>query len=398
MKTFEFWFNKIGIGLLLFGVAFAFKYSIEQGWVTPPIRHLFGLAVGGVLLFLGYRLYGKRRHFARVLLGGSIGTFYMTGFSAFQLFDLVSHTAAFAFMLAVTALAFFISLKQDDAIFSLIGTAGALGTPFLLYTGSGSIPGLIGYTCLVLAGTTAVYFIKGWRLLLWLSVVGGWVVIGIALDSGDFLYKFYADADQWAVQLGAIFAWLNFWAAPTVRRILRLKNPDRWPKPLLGIGDNAVSSGGAKVMERHLHLLAVGSPLVALLVSVQTWPATEDYVFGWAAMGAAVIYWLTARYLTRLPDLRNLAFTHVAVGTLLFTIALCLILDGNNLLFALGSEALVLHIITRRLDDVRVAVGGHVLFGILAFWMLVRLAMDAGQDPAIFNRQALTRPVLSPRS
>jgi uncharacterized membrane protein len=40
-------------------------------------------------------------------------------------------------MVAATMLAFFLSLQLDRAALSVIGVMGGLGTPFLLYTGSG---------------------------------------------------------------------------------------------------------------------------------------------------------------------------------------------------------------------------------------------------------------------
>ena len=38
MRRMEYWLNKAGIGLVLFAIVFLFKYSIDQGWLTPPIR------------------------------------------------------------------------------------------------------------------------------------------------------------------------------------------------------------------------------------------------------------------------------------------------------------------------------------------------------------------------
>ena len=46
MSTSEYWLNKIGIGLVLFGVAFLFKFSVDQGWLTPLVRLGFGVALG----------------------------------------------------------------------------------------------------------------------------------------------------------------------------------------------------------------------------------------------------------------------------------------------------------------------------------------------------------------
>ena len=38
----QFWISRVGIGLLLAGVVYLFKYAVDQGWLTPPIRVAFG--------------------------------------------------------------------------------------------------------------------------------------------------------------------------------------------------------------------------------------------------------------------------------------------------------------------------------------------------------------------
>ena len=172
----EWWLNKLGIGLLLFGVALLYLLSVERGWIGPPVRIGFGLTVGATLLVMGLRVYENRRTFAQVLLGGGIGAFYITGFAAFQLYALIPYVVAFTFMVAVTLLAFFLSLRQNRASLSLIAALGGLGTPFILYDGTGVLGGLVLYTCLILAGTGAIYFYKRWVSLLTVSFVGGWMV------------------------------------------------------------------------------------------------------------------------------------------------------------------------------------------------------------------------------
>lgn len=389
MRTGEFWLKIVGIGLMLFGVSFGFKYSIEQGWINPLVRHLFGLAIGTGLLVIGLRLYKKRPGFAQVLLGGGIGAFYITCFSAFQLFELISHPVAFGGMIVISIASFWIAIRQDEALFSLIGTAGALGTPFLLYTGSGNLPGLVLYTCLVLVSTTAVYFFKGWRLLLWLSVLGSWIVLGIGIEGGGLNEVGGTNTDRWAMQAGLIVAWLTFWLAPVGRRVARIKASGRWKTGLLGIGDNGLADATKQFLDRHVHLMAVGPVLAALLLTIESWPGVEDHVFGWGAMGATVLYALVALYLKRTEPLRSLSFTHAAVGTMLFTVGLWLLLEGETLLFVMATEAVTLHIIARRLSDTRIARGGHVLFFLVGFGMLADRAFDGTKTPAFFNAQAL---------
>jgi uncharacterized membrane protein len=61
---------------------------------------------------LGLRVYEDRRIFAQVLLGGGIGTLYLIGFAAFQLYRLAPYSLAFAFMVAVPLLACSLSMRQ----------------------------------------------------------------------------------------------------------------------------------------------------------------------------------------------------------------------------------------------------------------------------------------------
>ena len=154
-------------------MAFLFKYSIDMGWLTEPVRIAFGLGLGTALLAIGLRFHKERRHFSHVLLGGSIATYYITGFAAFQLYHLVDYPVAFGYMALVTALAFVLSVRQSGVVLALIGAFGGLATPFLLYTDTVNVPGLMGYTCLLLAGTSAIFFFRNWHSLLWTTYSWG---------------------------------------------------------------------------------------------------------------------------------------------------------------------------------------------------------------------------------
>ena len=384
MRKWEFWLNKLGIGLILFGVAFAFKYSIDQGWITPPVRHLFGIVVGAALFVVGYRVYGKRQHFAQVLLGGAIGVWYITTFSAFQLFDLVPHGAAFGIMVVISALAFGLALRQDDAIFSLIGTAGALGTPFMLYTGSGSVPGLMMYTCLVLIVTSAVYFYKGWRLLFWLSVIGGWVVMAVGLVGSEVDFRSPL-SDRWSLQGGLIFAWLNFWLTPIIRRIVVLRSPERLAPEQPGLRHRAVAQVATRAFDRHLHLLSVSSAILGLLMTGPIWSQSDHHTIAWGVTAAAAFYGLVSWYLRRHKSLKQLAYTQAAVGTLLLTIAFWLWFEGDTLLFIMAGEALVINYIATRLDDNKTEYGGHFLSLIAACWVVDRVLDPLPETTVFFN-------------
>jgi uncharacterized membrane protein len=389
MRTSEYWLNKIGIGLVLFGVAFLFKYSIDQGWMTPLVRVGFGVILGVGLILAGLRMSADRRHFSQVLIGGGIATFYITGFATFQVLTLISHPVAFAFMVSVTLLAFILSLKQSGAVLALIGAIGGLGTPFLLYTGTSNLPGLIGYTCLVLSGTSAIFFYRGWRSLLWTSVVGGWSVLLVVIVNGLSTDPKEAIADRWALQLGIIFDWLAFWALPLVREFVWAGNPMRWHRPSLDSGEKFTFQNARDVLDRHMYLLSASTPLIALGMSIHIW-SLSNQSWGWITLGGGIIYGFTSWCLSRLNAIRYLSYTHSLVGVMLLTIAFYLLLDGNTLLFALAAEAAILHLIARRLSDRGVAMTAHLLFGVLALWLVQRLFFRPTEGTAILNMQGLT--------
>ncbi len=389
MRTSEFWLNKIGIGLVLFGVAFLFKYSVEQGWLTPAVRIGFGVVLGICLVAAGLRISAKRRHFSQVLTGGGIAAFYITGFAAFQIFSLVSHPVAFSFMAAATLLAFILSLRQNGPALALIGAIGGLGTPFLLFTGAGNIPGLIGYTCLVVGGTSAIFFYRSWRSLLWVSVVGGWWVYFIVVFGGGPSFgsdETVTNTDRLTVQIGIFLNWLAFWAAPLIREITRAQNHKTGHGETLDSREKPISRAP---LYRHLHLLAISTPLVALGASMATW-ALSNQTWGWIVLGFSIFYGLVANGLARLNAVKYLGFTHALAGGTLLTFALFLLLDGNSLLFALATEASALHLIARRLSDKRIAVSAHFLSVLIGLWLFPRLFFERAAETAVLNLQAQT--------
>jgi uncharacterized membrane protein len=186
LRRSEFWFNKIGIGLLLLGIAFLFKYSVDQGWLIPAARVAMGLSISGGLLAAGWVLRIRRAAFAEVLQGGGVAGLYLSGFAAFQWYELWAYPIAFAFMGAVSILALALSVGQNRQSLSLIAVAGALGTPFLLHAESGSMAALVLYAAVVVSVATAVFVRFRWWSLHWVSLLGAWGVLFAAMTMGDF--------------------------------------------------------------------------------------------------------------------------------------------------------------------------------------------------------------------
>lgn len=373
LRSGEWWLNKVGIGLLLLGVAFLFIYSVERGWIGPWMRVGAGVAIGVSLLAVGLRVYERRRAFSQVLLGGGVGALYISGFAAHQLYSLVPYPIAFTLMVAVTLLAFVLSLRQDGVALSVIGALGGLGTPFLLYDESGTLGGLVLYTCLILAGMAAVYFRKGWVSLLTVSFVGGWMVLLVGYTDALFSVAGATSGDRRVLQAGVAFAWLLFWLVPVAREILR----------------------GREVRSVSTRVFVVSTPLAAFGFTALIWdlPAFD---FGWISLSTAALYAPAALALRGLGRPTNdLPYTHALVALLFLTLAAVLMLRGDALLFTLAAEATALHYLSRKFSDRVVSAQAHALFSIVAVWLAVRLLAGTPvgslgiAEPALFNARAL---------
>lgn len=370
-RGWEWWLNKVGIGLLLFGVAFLFKFSVDQGWLSPSVRVGFGLTLGVCLLFVGSRVYEGRRTFSQVLLGGGVGTFYITGFAAYTLYELVPHAVAFVFMVATTLLAYTLSVRQDQVALSMIGAIGGFGTPLLLYTEVGGVGELVVYAGLLLAGTVAIYLYKGWRSLLLAAAVGMWTVLLAGYQNASDYGVEISEAEALALQIGGILALMLPWLGSLCREVLR---PEEAESFVHG--------------QAPAHLVAVSSPLIFLAFTAEIWslPATA---IGWVAVAAAAIYTLAYTVLDRLED-GGLAYTHALTALMLGTLAVVLLLDGKLLFTALAIQAAVLHLVARRISDWPVAALAHGIFAVLGVWFVGRLGHAAwssvfdGQDGTPF--------------
>lgn len=383
----EDWLSRIGIGLLLFGLLFLFRYSVDQGWIVPPVRVGFGAVLGAVLFAAGVRTYATRRRVGQVFFGGSVATLYTTVFAAYQLYALMPYPLAFAAMGTITVAAFALAVRQDEAALAVIGVAGGLGTPFLLYTEAGSVSGLVAYTCLVLAGSMAVYLFRGWRSLLYTTVVGGWAVLLIAGVDNAFGADLPAST-RGVLQAGLVVAWLLLGGVPVLRTWLQTRNADRWSAPSLPAF--VASTGWLRrlVAERPRYGLVNASPLLALAGSRLVWDA-PDAVWASVALGGAALYAAAFAGLRRVP-LPRYAPAHGLAAAVLAALGLGIATDGATLLLTLGVEAVALLVLGRHLDESVLRRSGHALVAVVAVWLAGRLQWPNADATPLVSAPALS--------
>jgi uncharacterized membrane protein len=376
----QYWISRLGIGLVLVGVAYLFKYAVDQGWLTPEIRVAFGVALGVVLAAIGFRVREREGWFSQIMFGGAAATWYITGFAAFQLLHVVSLPVAFGFMVLVTVFTFAMSVRQDEPSLAVLGAVGGLGTPFFLYTAAGTVPALMAYTCLVLAGTSAIYLFKGWLSLLWTTAAGAWLVMALAFDPDTY-------GNRVALQSGAGAIWLLFALVPVVRELLASWNPARWSQ-----GATDANPGQShipqKIRVNHVAVVTVATAVVTLSASTAIWEAA-DVTWGIIAATGTLVYALATFYLRQPRGVAVLASAHAVTAAILAALAIAYLFEQHTQIALWAVEAAALHLLAGRLRDESLGVSGHLLFAVAGLWLLQRIVGEALPEEPVLNARAL---------
>ena len=156
---------KIAIVILFFGLSYLLKYSIDHELLSPEIRLLGSLAIGVALFGIGWKLRLKNALFALILQGGAIGTFYLTFFAAFKLYEMIPLLLAFALLIIVCASSILFAVLQKEISLAILASVGGYLAPILLSTGSGNHIALFSYYLLLSSAILIISIWQSWRIL-----------------------------------------------------------------------------------------------------------------------------------------------------------------------------------------------------------------------------------------
>jgi hypothetical protein len=157
---------------LVFGAVYFLKYSVEAGWLQPPIRVLIGIAVAVGLLVV-CELKAARRYpaTANALDAAAIAILFSTFFAAHALWNLIPALVTFALLGVVTAIAVLLSVRRESLFIAVLGLLGGFATPALLSSGENKPIPLFAYLMLLNIGLAWVAYRQTWPLLTWLTLI-----------------------------------------------------------------------------------------------------------------------------------------------------------------------------------------------------------------------------------
>lgn len=194
------WLGRIGILALVIGMAFFLKYAFDNNWIGEMGRVAIGIFSGLVLIVLGDYLRQKYAGYAATLTGGGIAVLYLSIYSSFAYYQLVSQLAAFVFMMIITAIGAFLAIRYERISLAILAIMGGFLTPFLLSTGENNQVSLFSYMTILNLGVLAISFYRNWQKL---NLLGFFATL--------FLYFGWSSQHYSESQLFLTEAFLTLW-------------------------------------------------------------------------------------------------------------------------------------------------------------------------------------------
>jgi len=327
LRTIKRWFTvgnvpvKIGMLVLLAGVAALLKYASDQGLFVLPLELRLAGVAAAALAALGFawRRRDSNRVFALSLQGGAIGVLLLTVYAAFKLYGVLPAGAAFALSVVLVAGMGLLAVLQDAKALAVFALLAGFLAPLWLSTGSGNHVALFSYYALINAAIVAIAWFRSWRIL---NLLGFAFTFGIGSLWGASGY----DAGKYATTQPFL---LLFFAFYLVVPILFAR---RQPEGRRDLVDGC---------------LVFGTPLVAFTMQAglmdSIMPEGIRMPLALCALGLGVLYAVLAWALLRRAGYRVLGQSHaiLAVGFATLAVPLALSARATASVFALEGAGLV---------------------------------------------------------
>ena len=307
---------KVGMLVLLAGVASLLKYGSDQGWFSAPIElRLAGVAAVALAgLVFGWRQRQRKPLFALALQGGAIGALLLTVFAAAKLYPLLPAAAAFAISVVLIGGLCVLAVLQNSRTLAVLGILAGFLAPIWLSTGSGNHVALFAYYALLNAGVFVIAWMRPWRVL---NLLGFAFTFGIGTVWGVSKYvpEHYASTQPFLVLFFAFYL------------LIPILYARRQPAQRRDLVDGS---------------LVFGTPLVAFSLQAGLMDG-QGLPLALCALGLALAYAGLARALISRPRYAALGtcYAILAVGFATLSVPLALSARATASVFALEGAALV---------------------------------------------------------
>jgi uncharacterized membrane protein len=323
------WLNRVAVITLILGVAFFFKFAVDNDWIGPGLRIALGVTAGMVSLAVGeWMSIRAQAIFARGMTGLGLALLYLSFYASFGFYQLLPQTVAFLLMGLTTIAAGGLALHYDSLAVATLGLLGGYLTPGLLSTGENRPWALFGYLFLLNGGAVFVGRLRKWNPPEYIAFASsclyyfGWYMRWFAVDTqvvatvaliafyAQFLVggsRFLSQVGQFLVAVGVMTMWTSPSAGFGLLFLVTLSGLvaaewKQWPE--------------APALTGAFFWIAVWETWRSF-----EWSENQGLVFGWLTLGflilfAWAIWWVSVKKReTRPSELWLLALNSAAYFT-----------------------------------------------------------------------------------
>lgn len=209
--------SKIGILIIMVGVAIGGKYAIDNQLISPAARIIIGTLIGLGLQGFAIKLRKNYEKFSAVLTSGSMAILYFMVYFAYDFYALIPMPLAFALMVVVTAYTIHSAWKYDREVIAILGQIGAYIVPFLLSSGSGNVEVLLAYIAIINIGVLIVSSKKYWKIVLALAFFASWSILAFSYRATEIT----SSAQAWRMLMFMLIYFLTFYAAFILYKVFK---------------------------------------------------------------------------------------------------------------------------------------------------------------------------------
>ena len=167
------------------------KYSLHQGWISPPLRIALGFLLGITFLAIGEWTRNHVFRISQAFSSAGIADLYASLLAAHHLYHLIGTSTTFFLLALTTAVGVLLSLRQGF-VTAILGLLGGFLTPLWISSPQPDPVILFSYLFLLQAGLLTVARLRRWWPLAIVTLLAGniWAFCWLLFffQSGDAPY------------------------------------------------------------------------------------------------------------------------------------------------------------------------------------------------------------------
>ena len=160
--------NRAGVVTLVLGLAFLFRWAVDNNWIGPTVQVFLGALCGLATLALAEMLWRKQQQvFGEGISAVGIAILFFDAYAAFEIYKFIPQSVAFVCLYTVIAVAAYLARRYASGIVSASALIAAFLTPLLLLSSQHLLS-----RCIALSAAFVFFHYFNWDNRLLLSLNG----------------------------------------------------------------------------------------------------------------------------------------------------------------------------------------------------------------------------------